>query len=73
MSFLSFLSSHRLHSSHRPWIDPLPMQLDLFVHELPHGEADEFARSLPPPAEADGDPLGSAREAAISPTKLEAA
>lgn len=46
MSFLSFLSSHRLHSSHRPWIDPLPVQLDLFVHELPHGEADEHELDL---------------------------
>lgn len=35
MSFLSFLPSHRLHATHRPWIDPLPVQLDLFLHDLP--------------------------------------
>lgn len=35
MSFLSFLSSHRMHfgSHHRAWIDPLPVQLDLIMRE----------------------------------------
>ncbi len=40
MSFLSFLSSHRLHwGAHRPWIDPLPVQLDLILHEKPAHDA----------------------------------
>ncbi len=65
MSFLSFLSSHRLHATQRPWIDPLPVQLDLMLHELPRGESEdispvenslvspeerEFIAPAPPPA-----------------------
>ena len=49
MSFLSFLSSHRLHSTQRPWIDPLPVQLDLLLHALPENtpEAPDLAPAGP--------------------------
>ncbi len=46
MSFLSFLSSHRLHSSHRPWIEPLNVRFDIIAHEHPSGE--ESAGDLSP-------------------------
>lgn len=71
MSFLSFLSSHRLHwGSNRAWIEPLPVQLDLLLHdqvlaEQPDHDIDQGGVALP------GDhPMKAATGAASPATSL---
>lgn len=61
MSFLSFLSSHRLHwGAHRAWIDPLPVQLDLILHEKPAHDAQAMN------AEAEGLPNKDGMTASVT-------
>lgn len=55
MSFLSFLSSHRLHSSSRPWIEPLNVRFDIIAHEHPSSE--EGAKDSAPAMESPLDLL----------------
>ena len=55
MAFLSFLSSHRLHwGAHRAWIDPLPVQLDLILHEKPAHDAHTMNADAPGLPNPDG-------------------